>query len=127
MEEGRAVVLILTIEISSATTKLLKHTLNAEGILPLLTGPRVMLTFSDEQILLLLSPLEPLKRHADIRSARLENTGTWMLELESFRSWCYGNSTSSSDTNNRILACYGIKGAGKTFTRYLICPSLHLS
>ena len=38
-----------------------------------------------------------------------------MLKLESFVGWCNRDST----TNGRILACYGIPGAGKTFIRYL--------
>ncbi|KAF8421789.1 hypothetical protein EV426DRAFT_188790 [Tirmania nivea] len=69
----------------------------------------------DEQLLQLLSPLEPLKRHADVRSIRLENTGTWLLELEYFRKWCDVQSTNGSE---RILCCYGIPGAGKTLIRY---------
>ncbi|KAF8421773.1 hypothetical protein EV426DRAFT_188014 [Tirmania nivea] len=68
----------------------------------------------DEQLLELLSPLEPLKRHADVQSIRLEDTGTWLLELESFRKWCDIESTNGSE---RILCCYGMPGAGKTLIR----------
>ena len=73
------------------------------------------LTPIDEQLLQLLSPLEPLKRHADVKSIRLENTGTWILELECFRKWYDMKSTGES---RRILCCYGMPGAGKTMIRY---------
>jgi len=73
------------------------------------------LTSIDEQLLQLLSPLKPLKRHADVRSIRLENTGTWLLELECFRKWC---DIKATDGSERISCCYGIPGAGKTLIRY---------
>ncbi|KAF8421814.1 ankyrin repeat-containing domain protein [Tirmania nivea] len=75
----------------------------------------------DEQLLQLLSPLKPLKRHADVKSIRLENTGTWLLELESFRKWCDIQSTKG---NERILCCYGIPGAGKTLISSLVIDYL---
>ncbi|KAF8421801.1 hypothetical protein EV426DRAFT_671737, partial [Tirmania nivea] len=87
--------------------EILKHSLNAE----------------DEQLLQLLSTLEPLKRHVDVRSIRLKNTGTWLLELEYFRTWCDIQSTS---INSRILCCYGIPGAGKTLISSLVIDHLCL-
>ena len=78
------------------------------------------LTSIDEQLLQLLSPLEPLKRHADVKAMRLENTGTWLLELECFRTWCDIKST-DQDGSERILCCYGMPGAGKTMIRYNCC------
>ena len=68
----------------------------------------------DEQLLQLLSPLEPLKRHVDVKSKWLENTGTWLLELECFRKW---SDIKSIDGSARILCCYSIPGAGKTIIR----------
>ncbi|RPB25174.1 hypothetical protein L211DRAFT_783598, partial [Terfezia boudieri ATCC MYA-4762] len=78
-----------------------------------------------EQLLQLLSPLDPLKRHADVRSMRLENTGTWLLELDSFRKWC---DIESIEENERILCCYGTPGTGKTMISSLVidhlCPKV---
>ncbi|KAF8421777.1 ankyrin repeat-containing domain protein [Tirmania nivea] len=75
----------------------------------------------DGQLLQLLSTLEPLSRHADIRSIRLENTGTWLLELECFRKWC---DIQSTDRSERILCCYGMLGAGKTVISSLVIDYL---
>ena len=60
-----------------------------------------------------LTPLEPLKRHQDVRLHRTENTGTWLLNLESFCEWQECN-----ENNNRVFCCYGIPGAGKTVIWY---------
>ena len=95
--------------------ELLKRSLRAEGISEQLSVRDTGLTLVDEQLLQLLSPLEPLKRHADVKSIRLENTGTWLLELEYFRKW---RNIESADGNERIFCCYGMPGAGKTFIRY---------
>ena len=58
-----------------------------------------------------LSPLEPTKRHQDIKSNRIENTvGSWLLEDLRFIHWRDGTKTTP-------LCCYGIPGAGKTIIR----------
>ena len=66
------------------------------------------------ELLKMLTPLEPLKRHQDIQLSRSENTGTWLLNLKSFRRW------RDSDTfvDSHVFCCYGIPGSGKTVTWY---------
>ena len=60
----------------------------------------------------MLTPLEPLKRHQDVKSLRAENTGTWLLKLERFCKW-------RDDTaKENVFCCYGIPGAGKTVLWY---------
>ena len=61
------------------------------------------------ELLKTLSPLEPLKRHQGVKLPRATNTGTWLLDLESFREWRDGENTDSY-----VFCCYGIPGAGKT-------------
>jgi len=107
------------IEVSDAVTEnvkvskeIFKLSQRAEGIWEQLS---VGMTSIDETLLQLLSPLEPLKRHADVKSMRLENTGTWLLGPECFRKWC---DIKSTDGSERILCCYGIPGPGKTMIRY---------
>ena len=63
----------------------------------------------------LLSPLQSLKRHQDVRSERLNNTGGWLLQHDRFCLWRDSDSNMGSGT----LFCYGIPGAGKTILRYL--------
>lgn len=67
------------------------------------------------KLLTMLSPLEPLKRHEDVKSVRTKNTGTWFLELEAFCKWWDSNTI---EDNTRVLGCYGIPGAGKTMIWY---------
>ena len=74
------------------------------------------------ELLKMLSPLEPRKRHDDIRSTRVEQTGTWLLQLRSFCNW--SNNTGTRDLVQQIdpvFCCYGMPGAGKTVLRYR-CP-----
>lgn len=70
-----------------------------------------------QKLLQLLSPLEPQKRHQDVRASRLEGTGTWLLNHERFLQWAEGPTQEPSD---RILSCSGIPGAGKTVIRYVV-------
>ena len=77
-----------------------------------------MLTSADDRILgllTILTPLEPLKRHQDVKSLRTENTGIWLLSLESFCEWRDSNAIGD---NSRVFYCYGIPGAGKTVIWY---------
>ena len=60
-----------------------------------------------------LSPLEPNKRHQDVRDSRLEGVGEWVLRRNEFESWC----KSQDGSVNRTLLCYGGQGVGKTYIR----------
>lgn len=66
-------------------------------------------------LLKILTPLEPLKRHQDVRLSRTENTGSWLLQLESFCGWRDSNAI---QVNHCVFCCYGIPGAGKTVIWY---------
>jgi len=61
-----------------------------------------------------LSPLEPQKRHQDVRSSRFGGVGEWVLRRSEFESWC----KSQDGSVNRTLLCYGGQGVGKTYIRY---------
>ncbi|PWW76104.1 hypothetical protein C7212DRAFT_344572 [Tuber magnatum] len=37
-----------------------------------------------------LSPLEPHRRHQDVRNRRLDGVGDWVLRRNEFESWCGG-------------------------------------
>ena len=71
------------------------------------------------ELLRMLSTLEPLKRHQDIKFPRSKNSGTWLLELESFSKW---RDSQTIEENGRVFCCYGIPGAGKTVIRYEANP-----
>ena len=60
-----------------------------------------------------LSPLEPHKRHQDVRNSRLDGVGEWVLRRNEFESWC----KSQDGSVNRTLLCYGGQGVGKTYIR----------
>ena len=66
------------------------------------------------ELLEILTPLEPLKRHQDVKLPRSINTGTWLLKLESFNNW---RNSSIIEESRRVFCCYGIPGAGKTVIR----------
>ena len=61
-----------------------------------------------------LSPLEPRKRHQDVRNRRLAGIGEWVLRRCEFESWCGSQDGSVSPT----LLRYGGQGVGKTYIRY---------
>jgi len=61
-----------------------------------------------------LSPLQPSKRHRDVKNSRLEGIGEWVLRSSEFESWCRNQDGSV----NPILLCYGGQGVGKTYIRY---------
>ena len=61
-----------------------------------------------------LSPLEPHKRHQDVRNRRLAGVGDWILQKNEFGSWRRDGSA------NPTLQCYGDQGVGKTYIRYCI-------
>jgi len=61
-----------------------------------------------------LSPLEPHKRHQDVRNLRLDGIGDWILRTSGFESWCEGRSGSE----HPVLLGYGRQGVGKTYIKY---------
>ena len=69
------------------------------------------------ELLTTLTPLEPLKRHQDVRLPRTENTGKWLLTLEPFYKWRDSN---TMEENDYVFCCYGIPGAGKTVIWYAV-------
>jgi len=60
-----------------------------------------------------LSPLEPHRRHQDVRNRRLDGVGDWVLQRKEFESWC----RSQDRPANPTLLCYGGPGVGKTYIR----------
>ena len=74
-------------------------------------------TGADEksEILAWLSPLQPQRRHYDIRTRRVGKVGDWLLETEEYRNWFGGIPESNSDGS--ALFCYGDPGVGKTYIR----------
>jgi len=66
------------------------------------------------QIQAWLSPLEPHKRHQDVRNRRLAGVGDWVLNRNEFESW----RKSRNGSVNPTLRCYGNQGVGKTYIRY---------
>ena len=60
-----------------------------------------------------LSPLQPHKRHRDVRNGRLKGVGEWVLRRSEFESWC----KSQDESVDRTLVCYGGQGVGKTYVR----------
>jgi len=78
------------------------------------------LTSADDRILELLpmlTPLEPLKRHQDVKLHHTKNAASWLLRLESFCEWRDSNAIEGGGRN---FYCYGIPGAGKTVIRYSV-------
>ena len=60
-----------------------------------------------------LSPLEPHKRHQDVRNRRVDGVGEWVLQRSEFESWRKGRGGLTS----RALLCCGAQGVGKTYIR----------
>jgi len=60
-----------------------------------------------------LSPLEPHKRHQDVRNRRLDGVGEWVVQRREFQSW----RESRGGLGNPTLLCYGGQGVGKTYIR----------
>ena len=71
---------------------------------------------SEENLLIQawLSPLDPYKRHHDVRNLRLDGIGDWVLKRREFESWYVGRDGSEKP----ILLFYGTQGIGKTYIRY---------
>ena len=60
-----------------------------------------------------LSPLDPKRRHQDVRTDRFDGVGSWLLETNEFREWrsCEGGA------DKAVLFCHGDPGVGKTHLR----------
>jgi len=58
-----------------------------------------------------LSPLDPRRRHQDVRTDRFDGPGSWFLETKEFREWRSGE----GGADKAVLFCYGNPGVGKTF------------
>jgi len=71
---------------------------------------------SDErqQILEWLSPLTSRERHRDVRDARVDGVGDWLLRTGVFSAW----RVSEDKAAKPVLLCYGDPGVGKTYFRY---------
>jgi len=65
------------------------------------------------QILQWLSPLEPQKRHQDVRADRFGGVGNWVLETSEFRKW----RDAEDGYIEPVLFCCGNPGVGKTYVR----------
>ena len=65
-----------------------------------------------------LSPLDPYRRHQDVRNLRIDGIGDWVLKTDDFESWCGGR----DGAGKPVLLCYGSQGAGKTYLRYKGSP-----
>ena len=62
-----------------------------------------------------LSPLEPQRRHQDIRTRRVDEVGDWLLQTQEYRNWFGGTRGGKSDGS--ALFCYGGPGVGKTYIK----------
>ena len=67
----------------------------------------------DAEILRWLSPLEPNKRHQDVRTNRFDGIGDWVFETREFQGWKGG----VGEADDAVLFCSGNPGVGKTFLR----------
>lgn len=98
---------------------------NTEGVFTLVSCSYIRFTmltaitssidYKTLELLEVLTPLEPLKRHEDVKVPRSVNAGTWLLGLESFSKW---RDSQTITEDGRVFCCYGIPGAGKTVMRY---------
>ncbi|KAF8436095.1 hypothetical protein BGX38DRAFT_1215403 [Terfezia claveryi] len=70
----------------------------------------------------MLTPLEPLKRHQDVKTSRTKNAAAWLLGLESFCKWRDSNIT---EEGSHVFCCYGIPGAGKTVISSVVIDDLY--
>ncbi|KAK6544659.1 hypothetical protein TWF694_001347 [Orbilia ellipsospora] len=85
------------------------------------TTERIESTQQDKQCdetLRWLSPLEPGKRHQDVRCMATPGTGEWFLKEPTFQTWF------DSANTNHVLCCSGIPGAGKTVIASHVIESL---
>ncbi|RPB22615.1 hypothetical protein L211DRAFT_764114, partial [Terfezia boudieri ATCC MYA-4762] len=74
------------------------------------------------ELLIMLTPLEPLKKHQDVKMPRTKNAAAWLLGLESFRKWRDSNII---EEGGHVFCCYGIPGAGKTVISSVVIDDLY--
>ena len=67
----------------------------------------------NQEIMKWLSPLDPARRHQDVRTDRLDSVGNWLLETKEFREW----RSNEDGADKAVLFCYGDPGVGKTYLR----------
>jgi len=67
----------------------------------------------DPEIMQWLSPLDPRRRHQDVRTDRLDCVGKWLLETKEFQEW----RGKKGGADKSVLFCYGDPGVGKTYLR----------
>ena len=65
------------------------------------------------EIMQWLSPLEPRRRHQDVRTDRLDGVGNWLLQTNEFREW----KSDEGGADKAVLFCSGDPGVGKTYLR----------
>ena len=65
------------------------------------------------EIMKWLSPLDPRRRHHDVRTDRIDGVGNWLLETSEFRQWRGGG----GGADKAVLFCSGDPGVGKTYLR----------
>ena len=72
-------------------------------------------TIADEnqEIMEWLSPLDPRRRHQDVRTDRLDGVGNWLLGTNEFREW----KSDEGRADKAVLFCCGDPGVGKTYLR----------
>jgi hypothetical protein len=64
-----------------------------------------------ENLVQWISPIEPPKRHRDIVLKRLDGTGGWFTQMQSFKDW---RGSGDSKEHSHVFGCYGKPGAGKS-------------
>lgn len=71
------------------------------------------------QLLNTLSTLDYHNQHRTLQRERVEGTGSWFTEHETFRRWI-------DDPNQAHFACYGIPGSGKTMLASTVVDKMSL-
>jgi len=75
-----------------------------------------IITDENQEIMKWLSPLDPRGRHHDVRTDRVDDVGSWLLETDEFREW----RNNEGGANKDVLFCYGNPGVGKTYLRCVL-------
>ena len=65
------------------------------------------------EIMQWLSPIDPRRRHQDVRADRVNGVGNWFLETNEFREW----RSNESGADKAVLFCCGDPGVGKTYLK----------
>jgi hypothetical protein len=67
-----------------------------------------------EELLSLISSLQPERRHVDVKAKRSKGTGAWFLNTPAFAAW----SAFADGQDYHALLSFGAPGAGKSI---LLC------